>query len=346
MKTPNSRADQFDLLVVDDEIRELRLLSDMLKSEGYNVRAVSDGDSAIRACVARPPDLILLDIHLKGIDGYAICEQLKADPRTTDIAVIFITGHAGSANQHRGFAVGAVDYITKPFAYDDVCHRVATHLHLKMQYLARIQARDDELQHTLHRLLPWGFVQRIYGSLGADLQINHPVTVGMTMLVVQLPHDITEIKELNKNFERLTRTLNDVQKLVHSRGGAITNVSSCEIVAYFLGEISDPVSVVFDIAQLSISQDEFGEYKMLTCGLHRDTFAVGLSGSENWQRIVITPQDQKAVRALRAALSEAPAQVIVTTEAYRQIVVTQVVSAFPLEWGSDKAQMLYKVQLP
>src|SRR5262252_10590136 len=103
------------VLVVDDTIDNLRLLSDLLGEQGYDVRAVTSGRQALQAVEHDPPDLILLDITMPEMDGFEVCRRLKATDRCKDVPVIFITALTDTADKVLAFDTGAVDYITKPF---------------------------------------------------------------------------------------------------------------------------------------------------------------------------------------------------------------------------------------
>lgn len=119
------------VLVVDDTPDNLSLMSGLLK-ELYKVKVANNGDKALRIAASdAPPDLILLDIMMPDLDGYQVCERLKADPATRDIPVIFLTARTEIEDERHGFELGAVDYITKPVSPPIVLARVATHLQLK-----------------------------------------------------------------------------------------------------------------------------------------------------------------------------------------------------------------------
>ena len=120
-----------NILVVDDLPDNLRLLSQMLSEHGYKVRAVTGGPRALSAVRTSLPDLILLDIRMPHMDGYAVCEELKAAALTRDIPVIFISALDEVQDKVRAFTAGGVDYITKPFQVEEVLARVGTHLALR-----------------------------------------------------------------------------------------------------------------------------------------------------------------------------------------------------------------------
>lgn len=136
------------VLVVDDQPDNLRLLGYILKQAGLPARLMSDSTLVLAAVEQAPPDLILLDVMMPEMDGYAVCRALKADERWKDIPVIFITALDGTADMVAAFAAGAVDYITKPVQPDEVEVRVRTHLRLRQQEqaLARALAGQKQLE--------------------------------------------------------------------------------------------------------------------------------------------------------------------------------------------------------
>lgn len=117
-----------NILVVDDRPDNVRVLSTMLSQQGYHVRKALNGEMALTACDATPPDLILLDINMPGIDGYEVCRRLKASERTRDVPVIFLSVLDDVWDKVKAFRLGGVDYITKPFHFEEVAVRVENQL--------------------------------------------------------------------------------------------------------------------------------------------------------------------------------------------------------------------------
>jgi len=148
MSHDRADAPRADILIVDDTRANLRLLSKMLAEQGYQVRPVPDGALALAAARAEPPDLILLDIRMPEMSGYQVCERLKADARTRDVPIIFISALDATQDKVSAFAVGGVDYVTKPFQNEEVLARVATHLALR-----RLQESMEEGDMPLETLL-------------------------------------------------------------------------------------------------------------------------------------------------------------------------------------------------
>lgn len=134
------------ILIVDDTPANLRLLSQMLSEQGYHVRPVPDGSLALAAVRAAPPDLILLDIRMPEMDGYQVCEHLKADSRVQDIPVIFISALDATQDKVRAFQAGGVDYVTKPFQAAEVLARVETHLALRELQKQLLEANERMAQ--------------------------------------------------------------------------------------------------------------------------------------------------------------------------------------------------------
>ncbi len=121
---------QQSILIVDDTPANLRLLGEILAEKAYRVRSAPNGDRALATVQKELPDLILLDIMMPELDGYAVCRQLKAEERTRDIPVIFISALNDVFDKLTAFSAGGVDYINKPFEAAEVLARVETHLTL------------------------------------------------------------------------------------------------------------------------------------------------------------------------------------------------------------------------
>ncbi len=120
-----------EILIVDDKPANLRLLAQVLTEHGYQVRAMTSGARALESALATPPDLILLDIRMPELDGFAVCAALKAQAQTRDIPIIFISALDSVEDKLAAFRLGGVDYVTKPFQPEEVLARVKTHLTLR-----------------------------------------------------------------------------------------------------------------------------------------------------------------------------------------------------------------------
>lgn len=133
------------ILIVDDSPEIIALIRELL-SDRYKVKVATNGKDALRIAFSHnPPDLILLDIMMPGMDGYEVCGHLKGDSQTSDIPVIFLTAKSDVADEEKGFDLGAVDYITKPVSPPILLARIRTHLRLKRvtDYLkGKLEAAD------------------------------------------------------------------------------------------------------------------------------------------------------------------------------------------------------------
>lgn len=159
MNQVQTSATKGDILVVDDIPENLHLLYTMLTESGYEVRRVINGKLALSAVETDPPELILLDIMMPGMDGYEVCRRLKASPQTQDIPIIFISAKGEVFDKVKAFELGGVDYITKPFQVEEVIARIENqltiirqqqqlktqNLHLQQEVRTRL-AREQALQ--------------------------------------------------------------------------------------------------------------------------------------------------------------------------------------------------------
>ncbi len=154
---PRSEAGQpAGILVVDDTPANLQVLAGMLKERGYKVRPAPSGKLALLAARRDPPDLILLDINMPEMNGYEVCEHLKADENLKSIPVIFISALTEPLDKVKAFALGGVDYLTKPFQMEELHARVETHL--------KIRSLQIELERTNEQLV------KANGRMSRDLR--------------------------------------------------------------------------------------------------------------------------------------------------------------------------------
>ncbi len=132
------------VLLVDDNLINLQVLFQALEQEGYELLVAQSGEEALDIARKACPDLILLDINMPGIDGYQTCVQLKEDEKTRESVIIFLSARGDTADKVRGLEIGAVDYIDKPFQFEEVLARVRKHL--------EIHARERQLEQANEEL--------------------------------------------------------------------------------------------------------------------------------------------------------------------------------------------------
>ena len=138
----------FHILVVDDTPDSLDLITQLLLLRGYQVHPITNGATALKEVHNIVPDLILLDIMMPDMNGFEVCRQLKADERTNDIPIIFISALSETLDKVNAFKIGGIDYIPKPFQADEVLARVSTHLNLR-QAQRRVQTQNTQLSQEI-----------------------------------------------------------------------------------------------------------------------------------------------------------------------------------------------------
>ena len=181
-----------NILIVDDTPANLDLLGALLRQWGYKVRPVPSGKLALQAVRKELPDLLLLDVNMPEMNGYEVCEQLKADETLKAIPVIFISALAETTDKVRGFSAGGVDYVTKPFQAEEVRMRVETHLELtrlrrdlelrnssledlvaqKVTEISEAQAREREHEQQLYQASRLSALGTLVSGIGHE--INNP----------------------------------------------------------------------------------------------------------------------------------------------------------------------------
>jgi DNA-binding response OmpR family regulator len=146
------------LLIVDDNLKNLKVLLDLLKDSGFTISVAKSGEEALERASRWTPDLILLDVMMPDLDGFETCRRLKTSKTTREIPVIFMTALADVESKLKGFEVGGVDYVTKPLEYQEVIARLNTHLIIRRlqqdlaEKNAELQAKNEQLQQALNQV--------------------------------------------------------------------------------------------------------------------------------------------------------------------------------------------------
>lgn len=196
------------ILIVDDQPDNLDLLVRILKKGGYNTRPALNGQLALGAVTHTRPDLILLDIRMPELDGFEICKRLKSDPHACDIPVIFISALDEADEKVRAFQAGAVDYISRPFQYQEVLVRVSTHLEL-----ARIRNQMAALVHSHTATL-----KAIYNKLYREIT-THQATA-------------QQLRQSKKNLRTLVKNQKHLSSEMEARIGSVAHE-----LQHVLGEV-------------------------------------------------------------------------------------------------------------
>lgn len=201
-----------DILIVDDTPANLNLLCEIIRGQGLKARPVPSGALALAAAAASPPDLILLDIDMPELTGFEVCQRLKADPALAEIPVIFISALTAITDKVRGFEVGGVDYVPKPFQQEEVIARVRAHLELRRQRreIQRAYGRLRELEQLRANLVNM-VVHDLRSPLSAICSLLYSVKTepnvpeqaiedaeGALAAAMEMSTMITSVLELNK----------------------------------------------------------------------------------------------------------------------------------------------------
>ncbi|MES0488957.1 MAG: two-component system response regulator [Leptospirales bacterium] len=143
------------ILIVDDNPKNIQVLGTILGEKGYDIAVATSGEAALKMVDKTQPHIILLDVMMPGMDGFETCQILKSSDKTKDIPVLFLTAKTDIEDIVKGFDLGAVDYVTKPFQAAELLRRVATHLEIvdhRSNLEQKVQERTNEVQMTLQRL--------------------------------------------------------------------------------------------------------------------------------------------------------------------------------------------------
>lgn len=200
-------APKADILIVDDTPENLRVLSHMLSHYGYKVRAVTDGPLALSVAFAAPPDLIMMDVSMPGMDGYETCRRLKGDERTRQIPVIFISALGEVEDKVRAFDAGGVDYVTKPFHLEEVLARLETHLSIR-RLQVQLEAKNRELAAGMAELRMAQSAEReqriladtlreTIAAINSTLDMNEVLGLILENLARVVPHEAANVALLD-----------------------------------------------------------------------------------------------------------------------------------------------------
>ena len=232
MTTTKTEENKGNILIVDDTPENLQVLSATLLDRGYKVRGVINGKMAIRAARAGSPDLILLDIKMPEMDGYEVCMQLKAEPKTSEIPVIFISALDEVLDKVTAFQVGGVDFITKPFHVAEVLARIEHQLtiqRLKKQLLDRntelqqeiIERKKAEEAAAAASLAKSQFVANMSHELRTPLNAILGFTEVMSRDSFLGDENLENLRIINRSGQHLLELINDVLDLSKIEAGII-----------------------------------------------------------------------------------------------------------------------------
>jgi signal transduction histidine kinase len=249
------------VLVVDDMIENLRLLSDILDHRGYDVRAVTGGAQALQAVERDPPDLILLDITMPEMDGYEVCRRLRAQESTRDVPVIFLTALTDTADKIKAFDAGGVDYVTKPFQVEEVLARVKTHVALRRAQIALADSytrlrtlerlRDDLVHMIVHDmrsplaalLIRLRFLRTLTAALSEEHREDLRAAVQSADLLRKMTDDLLDVSRLEDGRMPVERAAWDLTQIARDVCAALATLDRDRRIDI---ESAGPVNVTCD----------------------------------------------------------------------------------------------------
>ncbi len=299
----------YTVLIVDDTEANIDILVEALDNE-YEVSVAMDGESALEIVNTDPPDLVLLDIMMPGLDGYEVCHKIKSDPETANIPIIFITSMNEIQNKTKGLELGAVDYITKPFEVMEVKARVKTHLSLmlankKLQQLS-LHLSKYVSSEVIQSIMD-GKTEAIINSNRKMLSVFFSDIVGFTKKTELLePEDMTLL--LNKYFDRM-------ESIIRKYNGTLDKYIGDAVMVFFgdpttKGAQADALSCVRMAMEMQKQvlglSDEWAEHGLgeifqIRIGIFTGYCTVGNFGSENQMDYTIIGNPVNAASRLESA---------------------------------------------
>ncbi len=224
------KTEDLSILIVDDTPANLRILSQVFEARGYRVRIANSGKRALDSIASNPPDLILLDIMMPELSGYEVCKTLKSQDQTSHIPIIFISALDAAEDKVNAFAVGGVDYVTKPFHFEEVLARVQTHLSIRA-----LQKRLEEKNHELEQeITERKRVEEKLREYAINLQVEQEKTdrLLLNILPVSVANDLKKTgSTLPQVYPEVTVLFSDVV--------SFTKLSSDMEPAYLIGLLNE-----------------------------------------------------------------------------------------------------------
>lgn len=304
------------ILLVDDEPYNLRLLEELLALEGYNTRSAKSGAEALEYAQASRPELILLDVMMPDMDGFEVCEQLRADALLQTVPVIFLTALSDDASRLKGLAAMGDDYITKPLNVELMLTKIASLLRLRqlrqaaykeqieqqVQALqqAQVQARqqmsaalkiNEALSEKFRLFVPEQFLQRIAPQGPETIQLGNAIESEVTVLFCDI-RDFTAIAEMQsaqETFIWLNRFFTTINQAIENCHGFVDKYLGDAVMAVFdrtQHHASDGLSAVIQISpSLGPAQPVSGNYQFNRSHSHRHgpAYRTGCNGYSRGQ---------------------------------------------------------------
>ena len=238
-----------NILIVDDNPNNLRLLAKILELQGYIVRKSLSGKMALQAVHRHPPDLILLDINMPEMNGYDVCQKLKASQITNHIPIIFISALDQVNDKVRAFELGAQDYISKPFQELEVLARIKNQLLIQQQQQLLLEQNQQLEQEVKERQLAEAEVRKLNANLERDVQIR----------TLQLQQSLNFAATLKQISDRVRDSLDQnqiLQMVVEALGWAL-EVNCCDAVLYHPDRLTSLIRYQWIHPEVNLTQEQW-----------------------------------------------------------------------------------------
>lgn len=255
------------ILAVDDTPASLKLLTDILTAEGYEVRSAINGELALHAATIQRPELVLLDVNMAGMSGFEVCQRLKEQEQTRDVPVIFVSAMSEMGEKLKGFGLGAVDYVTKPFQREELLARVHTHLELN-RFRHRLEEMVEERTLSLKQseLKLRASLLDSVSAIAATVEMRDPYTAGHQRRVAHLATAIARelgLPEQQIEGLHLACVVHDVGKIkipaeILSKPGKLTEIEFFLILEHSRSgfEILKSIDFPWPIAEIVLQHHE------------------------------------------------------------------------------------------
>jgi class 3 adenylate cyclase len=339
MGSSGSNKSKGEILVVDDTLIDVQILSTMLSEKGYSVITANSGAESLEKIGISLPDLILLDIDMPGMSGYDVCEKLKEEKRSKDIPIMFVSALDDVMDRVKAFTMGGVDYLTKPFAMEELLVRVENHLtmHRLQEELRRnndvleerVKERTAELaasSSAYERFVPREFLSFLEKRQITEVRLADQVQEDMTIMFSDI-RDFTPLSESispQETFNLLNSYLERVSPVILEHNGFIDQYVGDGIMALFPSSADDAVrATVAMMRELEIynTHRQRVNYSPIRIGigLHTGSLTLGIiGGAQRMQGTVIADAVNLASR-LENLTKRYGAPVIVSQETLEQL---------------------------